>query len=197
MAGVLIGDALVERFCTPGSVAFWLLIFVSGSAGVLGLLVWPRVKARLQKVRDGEYGRDGSVKTARQNTRRRALHIAGVWCSVVFLFLGWHCSREAASPARFLAAQVPQRGCVISATGVIDEVPAPSATARVKLRSFQIPGQPLHPSSATVLVRFPEKAPAYGTLVEFTGSAERIAGPRNPGEFSTDHHLQKFAAAIV
>ncbi len=137
----------------------------------------------------------GGWRYRRDKTAARLL--LGLAAMAFFFF--WHSRRQAESPGHGLAAQIPASGCVVRATGIVDEEPAPQARFRLRLESIAI-GEKTGRTSATVLLQWPASLPAsgfskatapthpgpqYGDRVEIIGSAYNLTATRNPGEFDT------------
>src|SRR5438132_261146 len=92
-----------------------------------------------------------------------------------------------------LADQLGSRPRVVTATGAVITEPkiAPSgfATFLLKLKSVELEGRK-QSTHAVWQVRW-KSAPEFGDELKFSGSAEPIAPPRNPGEFDMCSYLAR------
>ncbi len=111
-----------------------------------------------------------------------------LWVGLLAAFAFWHALRQAESPGRALAAQIPPNGRVLSATAVVDEEPGEKGRFRVRLEALALDGKTdtsVH-NRARLLISWPHtERPVYGDRLRFTGSARNLTQPRNPGEFDS------------
>ena len=92
-----------------------------------------------------------------------------------------------------LADELGERPRAINATGFVVSEPKMAAsgfaTFLCKLESIELEGKTL-PTDATLLVRW-RGEPAFGDELRFSGIAEPVAPPRNPGEFDMRSYLAR------
>jgi competence protein ComEC len=112
---------------------------------------------------------------------------------VGFGFFLLHSFHIADTPGLRLAARLGTRPRAIEAVGCVISEPKIAtsrfATFLCKLESIHFEGETF-PTNATVLVRWSGN-PEFGDELKFSGIAERVAPPRNPGEFDMRSYLAR------
>jgi competence protein ComEC len=108
-------------------------------------------------------------------------------------FFALHSFHIESTPGLRLAAQLGQRPRAIDATGFVISEPKIAtsgfATFLCKLESVHFEGRNLA-TNATMLVRW-SGTPEFGDELKFSGIAEPVAPPRNPGEFDMRSYLAR------
>ena len=121
-----------------------------------------------------------------------------IWIYVGLAFYTLHSLNHGLNPGLILWMNLGREPQTVQAAGIVVDEPAKNNVShgvrhsrfKVRLEHLQCAAADA-PCAATVLVDWAGTVPAYGDRVEFTGTAQEIPGPRNPGQMDFAGYLKR------
>jgi competence protein ComEC len=120
----------------------------------------------------------------------------GAWIFTAVIFALLHTMRHTENPARQFALTLPPNGQPTTLDAVVWSEPDAFTDGRGQMgATFWAKVETIAPATPAIghlcLVRWRGSAPVYGDRVRIVGSAQRVDGPRNPGEFDFARWLSR------